>query len=221
MNTPPLSLQEQIQHKRECIVKFIPQEECKLIFIGHSIGSYVILRLMEMFPMRSSHSILLFPTIANMIQTVDGKFWNLVTSYFKLPLLWVAHFSSYLPYAIQDVLIQWRAKWRAIDTRIVPVCRRCVSWNVLNQGFRMVETELVEVTDISPEMSDIIRRNANRLTVYYGDGDAWTPKHFYEDFVEKFPEVNAIFGKDGFKHDFVLDSSHGVADLCHKFIPRF
>ena len=86
-------------------------------------------------------------------------------------------------------------------------------------AFRMVETELEEVLDISPEMSDIINRNSKRLTVYYGEGDAWTPSHFYEDFVDKFPEVDTIFGRDGFKHDFVLDSSHGVAELCHKFLP--
>ncbi|XP_066910625.1 lipid droplet-associated hydrolase-like [Clytia hemisphaerica] len=219
MRTPPLTLQEQIQHKKDCVRQFIP-DDCNIIFIGHSIGAYIILQLMDHIPERSLHGILLFPTITNMIGTVDGKFWNLITSYLKLPLLWTAYFSSYLPYALQDVLIRWRAKWRQIDAPIVPVCRRCVSWDVLSQGFRMVECELVEVKTLNPELSRIIRRYSNKLTVYYGDGDAWTPFSFYEEFIQKFPEVKTFYGRDGFKHDFVLDSSEGVARLCNKFIEK-
>ena len=82
----------------------------------------------------------------------------------------------------------------------------------------MVETELDEVADLSPEMSEIVRRNSDRLTVYYGDGDSWTPREFYEQFIEKFPEVFTIYGQDGFKHDFVLDSSEGVAELADKLL---
>jgi len=84
----------------------------------------------------------------------------------------------------------------------------------------MVEAELVEVADLNPEMSEIVCRNSEKLTVYYGEGDSWTPREFYEQFIEKFPDVKTIYGCDGFKHDFVLDldSSEGVAELADKLL---
>lgn len=67
------TLDGQIKHKLTFINKFVPKD-VKLIFIGHSIGCYMILKLLDEL---DSHHVLrcfmLFPTIERMAESPKGE----------------------------------------------------------------------------------------------------------------------------------------------------
>ncbi|CAF1634311.1 unnamed protein product, partial [Didymodactylos carnosus] len=65
------NLQDQINHKLSYIENNIGLKT-RLILIGHSIGSYMILNMLEKFH-NIEHSFLLFPTIERMSQSPSGQ----------------------------------------------------------------------------------------------------------------------------------------------------
>ncbi|XP_058035540.1 lipid droplet-associated hydrolase isoform X3 [Ahaetulla prasina] len=66
-------LQGQAEHKLKFLRKFVPKD-VKLILIGHSIGSYLALKIMKHSPeVEILRSILLFPTIERMAQSPQAN----------------------------------------------------------------------------------------------------------------------------------------------------
>uniref|UniRef100_A0A6V7HVG0 Lipid droplet-associated serine hydrolase n=1 Tax=Bracon brevicornis TaxID=1563983 RepID=A0A6V7HVG0_9HYME len=90
---------------------------------------------------------------------------------------------------------------------------------VLRRVFLLAKDELEHVRELNHE---IFSKYSDKFYVYYGSTDRWTPKHFYTEFKEKHPNVQAELCKRGFRHAFVL--SHGkevgnmVGDLINETI---
>ncbi|XP_076798250.1 lipid droplet-associated hydrolase isoform X2 [Arvicanthis niloticus] len=67
-------LNGQIEHKVAFLRAHVPKD-VNLIFIGHSVGSYIALQVMDRAPeLPVIHAFLLFPTIERMSESPNGKF---------------------------------------------------------------------------------------------------------------------------------------------------
>ncbi|EGW08216.1 UPF0554 protein C2orf43-like [Cricetulus griseus] len=85
-------LNGQIEHKLAFLRAHVPKD-VKLILIGHSIGSYIALRLMKHVPeLPVIHTFLLFPTIERMSETPNGRFATPLLCWFR----YVLYAASYL-----------------------------------------------------------------------------------------------------------------------------
>ncbi|CAF5154208.1 unnamed protein product, partial [Rotaria sp. Silwood1] len=77
-HSPPLkycfTLNEQIEHKIKTIEKVLPiNKNHRLILIGHSIGAYMVLNMLDKFQNNFDRAFFLFPTIERMNESNAGK----------------------------------------------------------------------------------------------------------------------------------------------------
>ncbi|KAL1475628.1 hypothetical protein MTO96_019304 [Rhipicephalus appendiculatus] len=63
-----------------------------------------------------------------------------------------------------------------------------------------------------------IGRHADKLVVYYGQNDHWSPVEYYDDLRRTFPEADVRLCDRGFRHAFVLDCSVDVGDMVRGWI---
>lgn len=87
-NWQPLNLLTQINHKIEYIEKYLSDEDVNIILIGHSIGCYIILEVLNYMnkdlKKKVKKAFLLMPTIERMHESPNGK---LLTFFYKLFLM--------------------------------------------------------------------------------------------------------------------------------------
>lgn len=81
----------------------------RLIFIGHSIGCYTILEVLnqmnDKMRERVSHAFLLMPTIEKMRETPNGKWLTFASRYFTWLFYMLAFLVSVLPRTFQEFLV--------------------------------------------------------------------------------------------------------------------
>ena len=152
----PLSLQEQITHKKIFLEEHIPPHS-KIILIGHSIGAYVILNLLKNCHRVSdiTKAILLFPTVERMAISPSGRYVTPMVTYFKwLGISAVAAFSI-LPKDVKKLLIQWwfcdrkQLMSSAVDTVLKLLTRQSI-----NSCFTMAQDEMKEVVHSDNKVRD-------------------------------------------------------------------
>ena len=104
----PLSLDEQITHKKIFLEEHIPSKS-KIILIGHSIGAYIILHLLKNCSRATNvtKSILLFPTIERMAISPSGRYVTPMVTCFKWFAIAAVTAFSCLPEFVKKGLVQW------------------------------------------------------------------------------------------------------------------
>ena len=81
------TLQGQVEHKLRYIDEFIPRQ-AKLVLIGHSIGCYIILHMLEQLPRdRILICPLLFPTVERMAESPKGFYFTPLLKFFRYFLI--------------------------------------------------------------------------------------------------------------------------------------
>lgn len=53
----------------------------------------------------------------------------------------------------------------------------------------------------------LISQHKDKLWLYYGSKDSWTPIRYYEDLKARHPTIDAQLCRRGFQHSFVLKDS--------------
>ena len=208
------NLLDQIDHKVAFIDEFVPRDK-KIILIGHSIGAYIILKMLENKELeeRVCRSVLLFPTIERISSTPNGKFWQPVSYYFRHPFSPLTWLLSYTPFWIKKMLVAWRTTWkgRETDPNLVNAFLNVVNYTLMNNALIMAASEMQHVNELDEKMVATIERNIGKITFYYAVKDGWAPPHFYVSMKERFPNGDIRQCKNGFEHDFVVDCSAEVA----------
>lgn len=99
-------LEKQILHKIDFLRDEVFPRADKVILIGHSIGCYIILQIMErMQSDQLVNGILLFPTIERMSSTPQGKVMTPVLRYGRWLFMFIVEILSYLPDIMKDILV--------------------------------------------------------------------------------------------------------------------
>eukprot|EP00795_Rhopilema_esculentum_P008281 gene8281-14239_t len=215
------NLKYQIEHKIAFVDEYVPKDK-QLILIGHSIGAYIVLKMLEnrRIEQRACKTVLLFPTIENLKYTPNGNFWDPVSFYFRHPFALTAWLLSFTPLWMRKMLVDWRTSWKGRDThpQLVDAFMQCVSYTLMNNALYMAASEMKHVNEVDENMAQIIDRNINKITFYYGVDDKWAPVHFYDSMKKRFPNGDIRLCEHGFEHDFVVDSSEDVAGLVWDMI---
>uniref|UniRef100_T1JCR1 Lipid droplet-associated hydrolase n=1 Tax=Strigamia maritima TaxID=126957 RepID=T1JCR1_STRMM len=218
------SVSGQLKHKLLFIEDYLP-DNISLILIGHSIGSYISLHLMNLLPkQRVLKAILLFPTIERLAESPNGRWaWPTLT-YFRPIILILVYFLSYLSTPMQYNLLEFYFRHVSNVTQgnrwSIPACTFAASLNVLdvhctNKWMYMAKTEMESVNELNVEL---IKSNLSKLIFYYGSTDRWCPVSYYEKVKELFPLADIKLCDKNIDHAFVLQSSAEVAKMVVKWI---
>ncbi|KAJ8974021.1 hypothetical protein NQ317_006491 [Molorchus minor] len=208
-------LQGQIKHKVDFFEKYIPNN-ARIHLIGHSIGSYMILELINHPAIKDKISdvYLLFPTIEHMADTTNGKF---LTNFIK-HIVWLIVFLSWiftiLPSIIQNILLYGYMLVMGIPSNVhLNNLKALIKPGVLRRVFFLAYEELDQVRERNNEA---IKANINKVKLYYGKTDGWAPESFYERIKVDIPNVNAQLCS--FNHAFVLKTSVEIGQIVGDWI---
>ena len=217
-HSPPLShcftLQEQIDHKLRAIEQLLPAAQGQqLILIGHSIGSYMLLQMLERLRDRYERAFLLFPTIERMAESEAGQHfqrWYPLVRYLLPFLCWFIHFllprTSWKRKVVAWYFAQSPEEDRAIlvDTVVNDLLQPRTMKNILSMAKE-------EMSVVRQRPSRVIEKHLTRLTFYYGQNDHWVPDGVCDEMQRTYPRAEIISCSHHYLHAFVLKHSRELA----------
>jgi len=216
-----LSLDGQIQHKLAYIHDFIPSSK-RLILIGHSIGCYMILKMLSAETDNSlsncrdvAKCYLLFPTVEHMALSPNGQFYTPLLKYFRwlVPLLTLP--LKFLPYRLIQFLVEWYFGGGQIPKCMVEATMKLLSSSSCENCLYMASTEMQSVCKLD---MDTVAKNIDRFCFYYGTKDAWCPTEYYHKMKKLFPAAEIYLCSHGIEHAFVLHHSEEMASVVSDWL---
>lgn len=217
-HSPPhkycFTLKEQIEHKLKAIEQLLPTDH-RLTLIGHSIGSYMVLQMLDRLENRLDRAFLLFPTIERMKESSAGqrfvRFYPILI--YLLPFLclllqYLFPFENlkrkFLSYHFSDSPIEDRSI--LIDT---------VLYDLLNpQAVRnLLQMANEEMSVVQKRDDRLIKRFLPKLTFYYGTNDHWVPDDIAKQMRNLYPNGDIIECTNKYMHAFVLKHSKELAKI--------
>lgn len=208
-------LQGQIEHKKEFIRKYL-SEDCKVILIGHSVGAYIILKMMEDNEINEKveKSFLLFPVFEKMDETRNGKLlgWIRLFYPFVLFFMWLI---SLLPSVILKIVLIMLATIFGIPKDYLLSFKKITEFTAFMRVMHMAYNELDTLKFY--DKTKIAQFN-DKVKFYYGMNDNWIPKCGYFDFKSQYPEYEIEVCRDNIQHAFVLKSSKYMALIVSNWI---
>jgi len=208
-------LEAQIRHKVEFLRQEVLDAFERVVLIGHSIGCYMILHLMDLLTeeerSKIAKSILLFPTIEKMRETPNGRKLTPLLTHARWAFPFTAYSVSYLP----DPLLNYTLSFFVKDTE--DSCVRDIVKNnllapeVANSVSFLGLEEMLQVTERDDRQ---VARHASKLIIYYGRTDKWCTSEMHE-------QVSRMHGgrakvhlcQKGIQHAFVLGQSAETAEI--------
>ena len=212
------SLEDQISHKL-AFLQERAREKRTLYLVGHSIGCYIILKMLkQLAPSRVGKIFFLFPTIEKMAATPNGVSLRPLFTTYRSTFTGTVWLLGSIPEFIKfRVLRQWFSS--SPPEHVDYMCRAvmnidsCSIYNILS----MAEQEVKEVDDLPV---DTIGEVIDKTVFYYGVGDKWNCEKMYEEMAERFPGKDINVCKCGYSHSFVIDSSLPMADYVFNRLPK-
>ncbi|CAH0563452.1 unnamed protein product [Brassicogethes aeneus] len=208
-------LKGQVQHKLDFLKKYIP-ESATIHLIGHSIGSYMILELLEdnFVQKKMSTTSLLFPTVEYMRETSNGIFMTSIVKHTVWLILFLSWIFTMLPGFIQNILLTVYCTIAKIPPHNKKSIIELINPELLSRVFSLAMEEMDEVRERNNEA---IRNNVGKIRFLYGATDGWAPEKYYNKIVGDVVGVKAELSR-GFNHAFVLRQSIPVAETVCNYI---
>ena len=218
-----LTLDGQIQHKLAYISDYIPAGK-RLILIGHSIGCYMILKMLSsdtdnsLVQFCSAHDVakcyLLFPTIERMAQSPNGRFFTPLLKYFRWMIPLMTFPLLFLPDQIKRFLVE---RYFGVD---FPQCAieatiKLLSASSFGNSAYLTNIEMQSVCELDIET---VEKNIDQLCFYYGTSDAWCRTEYYHSMKRLFPSGEIHLCSHGIQHAFVLKSSKEMASIMSDWL---
>lgn len=209
------TLDGQIQHKLNFVEENIPSD-VKLVLIGHSIGCYVILNMLEKL---DTHRVLrcffLFPTIERMAISPKGQVAVPLLKYFRWMSILIAYVASYFSPHLQYRMIRWYFQGRPVEE-----CAYNASMNLFDPFCvrNMMDMSHEEMNEVTKLNKKLITDNMSKLSFYYGLEDRWCPRDYYYDLKEQFPHADIRLCEKGLEHAFVLEGSNDMAHIVWSWL---
>ncbi|XP_015518313.1 lipid droplet-associated hydrolase [Neodiprion lecontei] len=210
------NLDGQLKHKAEFIKKYVPKD-ARLHLVAHSIGSWFVLNLLKDEEIRNQvvKCYLLFPTIERMAESPNGKFFTRFATPLISILVFLSWIFTFLPLIIQILLIEVASFFIGIPRKCRKSVLQLVNPAVLRRVFSLAKQELEIVRELDHEL---VSKNSDKLWLYYGSKDGWTPVKYYEEIRTRYPNLNAVLCKRGILHSFVLESDTEMGNIVADII---
>ena len=219
-----LSLDGQIQHKLAYISDCIPAGK-RLILIGHSIGCYMILKMLSS---RTDNSLvqfcnrrnvakcyLLFPTIERFAQSPNGQFYTPLLQYFRwiVPLVTVP--LLFLPEQFKRFLVERYFRRSPVPQCAVEATVKLLSPSSCTNCINLANIEMWSVCKLDVET---IGKHIERLCFYYGTNDSWCPTEYHYTLKQLFPSGEIYLCSHGILHAFVLKNNKEMASIVSDWL---
>ncbi|XP_011183123.2 lipid droplet-associated hydrolase [Zeugodacus cucurbitae] len=215
-NEKIFDLNGQLQHKKEFIQRFVPNNT-KIHLIGHSIGAWMVIHLLECPDIRQSikKCYLLFPTIERMIDSSNGwNFNNIGIPLYKI-LGFVIPLFNRLPKYLQIFGVQIYFWLLNIPKAFIETALEYSKAPVMEKVIFLAKDEMARVRDLD---QSLVEKHLPLLKLYYGTTDGWVPVEYYNEICCKFPDIDAELDKESIDHAFVLRNSDTMARIVCNMI---
>lgn len=170
-------------------------EDCQLVFVGHSIGCYVILRLLQDGLVASAHhgSIMIHPALENLAQTEKGSYFARL---FTLKMDYLLQSMAYLAEVLLPKSIRLLITKRFVcspelaeassQTVIESLAQLCCS-NALKAMIEMAKSEFASIKNIDHNL--LIKPHLDRLRLIYAEKDHWVNAQSRKDLLKVYPSL--------------------------------
>jgi hypothetical protein len=199
------NLAEQVAHKAAVVTALraaLPPGTA-FILAGHSVGAYMALEVARaaLPPPALARAILLFPTLAHIGATVNGR--KLMPLFrFGRGVAWVAAaLAAALPARAQRALAAAHLGGRGADASSVAAVTSLLHPDVAANALWMALHEMREITALDEAHA---RALADRLVLYFGREDGWVDPGAPAACAAALPGARVIECDEGHKHAFVL-----------------
>lgn len=191
-----------------------PVPDLKLIFVGHSIGCWMICEMIKKMKPELKKQVLkaflLFPTVERMAASPNGRFLTPLVTYIPS---WILAFPLHL---FRLLPVSWRKSFLRFYFRgrgLIPECilRATLSLARPQSVANTLELYYEEANTVVDLDLDFIQTNVSKLRFYYGTTDAWVPISYYHEMKETFPEGDIHLCEEGYEHAFVIQNSEEMA----------
>lgn len=211
------TLDGQIRHKVAFIKENIPTN-VKLIFIGHSIGSYIILKILDQLEHSIQRCFMLFPTIERMALSPNGRVYTPALKYLRWLAPVIVSGVTYLPEKTKAWLINKRVGNAEAPPCISSAVLSFIKPFSVSNSLYMAHQEMQAVDKLD---TDLVKKHLSILSFYFGQTDQWCPLSYSADLKEKFPDCDIRICDKGYSHAFVLDASPQMADIVSDWSQPF
>ncbi|TVY65636.1 Lipid droplet-associated hydrolase [Lachnellula suecica] len=244
----PYSLESQIQRSQKSLEGLrIPsgprhdQHYDSIILIGHSVGSYMLLEIIQRLrksssPLKIRSGILLFPTVTHIAQSPSGV---RISALFRIPdfprkasiaakgLVWLA------PRRVLKWLVGLvtRMPHDAVDVTTRFLRSRMGIWQALHMAKEEMETITEDRWDEDIwgiEHTDIdVKAEIPKLIFYFGDNDHWVANHTRDALIAARGQSDCdngsskpimLIDKGGVDHGFCIRHSESIAEKVKVWI---
>ena len=212
------SLEDQISHKLEYIRKHASNKD-SLFLVGHSIGSWMILQMLQKLEPRLVKKIaLLFPTIEKMGITPNGQRLAPLFSTLRRPFTALVWALSSFPNFFRRFILNWYFHTTPSEhVEHMAEATMNINSRSMYNILRMAYQEMDEV--VEPPIH-VIDEHIDKMVFYYGMGDRWTVETCYKDMAARYPDKDVYLCGKGFPHAFVECASDEMAEFVHSKLPN-
>ncbi|KAK0404247.1 hypothetical protein QR680_017362 [Steinernema hermaphroditum] len=210
-------LEDQVSHKLEFCRQFLPKS-ARILFLGHSIGSYMMLRILPKLITDGydvSRAFALFPTVERMADAPNGRRLGSILSFFDqndwLTRI-IAGGLEYLPRAFKSFLC--RLHLGSAPECIVSSAAELGYSTVIRNIIHMSNDELKTVCDFD----ETLLKAGDVIHFYYGTTDGWCPLEYGEEMKKRIAASQVTIDEHGCEHAFVIGESAVMARELIKHI---
>ncbi|KAG4104525.1 hypothetical protein H8356DRAFT_1639741 [Neocallimastix lanati (nom. inval.)] len=192
--------------------------DTKFYFIAHSLGGYMVLKLLEARPISGIvKAFLIFPAIHEIEKTPSGNLsFKLIKYEFERKLVCALTKSlDFLPVSFKASIVKTVAGQSEDESEVT--AKELLNSQALSNIIYLTQYEREEIKSIDEHL-DFIREHMNELFFYYSTNDGWATKEHYELLKKRLPEHekynNIQLDEDGIPHAFVIgkDYSRMIAE---------
>ncbi|TMW62212.1 hypothetical protein Poli38472_009705 [Pythium oligandrum] len=201
-------LEHQHEHKVTYLrQRFAENPDLKLIIIGHSIGSYLTLKIVEAFPNQVAKIVLMQPTIHHIGRSAKGLQLAPVFHHRQHSIKIVKLLEFLVPMALRRFLVRL-----AIGSHQEPVLHLAslalVNRHVFNNVLHMADQEMKTVGDMNEQL---LREHEHKTLFVYSPIDGWVPNEFVQMFQLRLPRAGHRMVPQS--HGFMMDDN-GTRDMA-------
>ena len=219
-HSPPVkrcfTLNEQIEHKLKSIEQLLPtSENHRLILIGHSIGAYMVLKMLDRLENRIDRAFFLFPTIERMKESSAGQRfvrWYPILLYLLPFLCLLVNLLCPIDWLKRKMISSYFSASPPDDRSILV---DTVLYDLLNPRTitNLLQMANEEMSVVKNRNDDIIERFLAKLTFYYGTNDHWVPNEIVNEMKSVYPHGDILQCRNQYMHAFVLKHSKELARI--------
>ncbi|KAF8913031.1 hypothetical protein CPB84DRAFT_1957423 [Gymnopilus junonius] len=215
------SLQVQVQSSMEVLESIVKSytKKTKIIVIGHSVGAWITMQMLQARSDAITAAFLLFPAISNIADTPNGRLFSANEPIFsptvRRILSSVTFLTVYLPeYAFTTLYSAWPKEQLRVLRDFLS------SPTSVLAALSMAYQEMKYIRDLD---LDLLEQHKPKLYFYYAQKDDWIGEERQRVFHAMNAEeqsLNMLLAPKGIPHAFCISHGELVAQQCQEWLQQ-